>query len=161
RRQFGLRLHCVFFQGVASLVKTRGLPVFFEGVAQSAHDLRIMYDDSDFAPRIQLRLPQALAADKSLAPVPDNRSRMQTHAGEWCNRQGAPAGDASDNLDVQAPLGLVPQQLQDLLVGDLRIVDQQLFPGLLDKSRELFAGIRGTNDESVETGGISLPVEIR
>ncbi len=35
-----------------------------------------------------------------------------------------------------------------------------MFPGLLDERGELLAGVRGTHDESIQAGGILLPVEI-
>src|SRR6185503_1656175 len=103
-----------------------------------------------------------LAAHERLAAVPNNRASMQAHAGKRRNPQVcAPCGYTSYDFDIQARLGMILEETQDLLIGDLGVVDQQLFLGLLDESRELLACIRWANHESVETSFIGLTIEIR
>ena len=57
-------------------------------------------------------------------------------------------------------LGPFFEKPQNLFVGDLGIVNPQLFARFLNKGGELSAGIHGTHDKSLKAAAVGLPVKV-
>jgi hypothetical protein len=77
---------------------------------------------------------------------------MQPQAAKRANRQmSGLSTDRPDDSDIDSLLGPVAQRAQHLGVGDLGIVEEQLFLGPMNERQELFAGVDRADDEGVET----------
>src|SRR5687767_14972144 len=87
---------------------------------------------------------------------------MQPEAAKRANVQmSALSADRPDDPDVDSLLGPAVQRAQHLGVGDLGIVEEQLFLGPVNEREELLAGVDGADDEPVKAGFVRLSIAIR
>src|SRR5687767_15718882 len=78
----GLGQRDLFLDGLELFLAELGLgPVRFEDLQNRLHHLRILREQADFAPTVELERAQALTADKRLFTIAHDRSDVQPAAG--------------------------------------------------------------------------------
>jgi hypothetical protein len=111
---------------------TRTLPSRLQRFESYPHHSPVSKNVSDLAPCIEFDLPQALAANERLRWISNERACVQPNALQFGCGQ-APSADPSDYANRDS--GSLPflQSAQHSGITDLRVVDQEFFPGSLDE----------------------------
>src|SRR5215813_11114963 len=113
-------------------------PVHFKYDHEAAHGVRIAGDQADFASLIQFDFAQALASEEDFTAVTDDRLGVQANDGHVADFdvQRRPA-HRSDDLDLDSRAGPVFEQFDHPRIGELAVVNQQLFFGARNEFGEL------------------------
>src|SRR5688500_14906410 len=103
----GLGKRDLLLDGLELFLAELGLgPVRFEDLQDRLHHLRILREQADFAPAVELERAQALTADKRLFTVAHDRPDVQPAAGHFLDAEVRTAlRHLADNADVDADPG--------------------------------------------------------
>ena len=125
-----------------------GLPVVLEDVDHLSHRTRVAEDDANFTAGLHFQLAQALAAQKRLFAVAQDRPDVQTHGNGADVERVVLRADLADDTNVYAVALLLGQELHKIEIADLHFIQQQLLFCPANKVHELGASI-GRADNKV------------
>src|SRR5205807_6676728 len=88
--------------------------------------------------------------------IANHHARMQSHSAEPASGQMPAPGHAPDDPYVDSGLAAVFKGAQDLLVGQVRVVDQQFTLGAFDEGEQTQPRIRRAYNQFIGAGLIGL-----
>src|SRR5262249_39521588 len=137
-------------------------PVHFEYDREAAHGVRIAGDQADFASLIQFDFAQALASEEDFTAVTDDRLGVQANDGHVADFdvQRRPA-HRSDDLDLDSRAGPVFEQFDHPRIGELAVVNQQLFFGARNEFGELSPRIERADYKMLGLHPVGLAIDVR
>ena len=113
--------------------------------------------EAGLAAGVQLGSPQALAAEEDLSAVPDDGLRVQPKFGKFDGFDACgPLAQLADDFDLDAGPGAVLKETDDIRVGELAVIDEQLFPRRVDEARKPRARVCRADDKIILPRGVRL-----